>query len=98
MFLLIKKAKEKEISCKKESFKKHGKTVEYFSGVEQYFTNINEYAKNKRAIKIISNSDSCIFFRHDDLLQFAYAICTSIIVFFFSYAMKWMKFYPICFY
>jgi Mor family transcriptional regulator len=29
--------KEKEISCKKESFKKHGKTVEYFSGVEQYF-------------------------------------------------------------
>jgi hypothetical protein len=38
---------EKEISCKKESFKKHGKTVEYFSGVEQYFTNINEYAKNK---------------------------------------------------
>jgi hypothetical protein len=32
MFLLIKKAKEKEISCKKESFKKHGKTVEYFSG------------------------------------------------------------------
>ena len=47
MFLLIKKAKEKEISCKKESFKKHGKTVEYFSGVEQYFTNINEYAKNK---------------------------------------------------
>jgi hypothetical protein len=36
MFLLIKKAKEKEISCKKENFKKHGKTVEYFSGVEQY--------------------------------------------------------------
>ncbi|SSC08828.1 haloacid dehalogenase-like hydrolase [bacterium endosymbiont of Bathymodiolus sp. 5 South] len=47
MFLLIKKAKEKEMSCKKENFKKHGKTVEYFSGVEQYFTNINEYAKNK---------------------------------------------------
>jgi hypothetical protein len=44
MFLLIKKAKEKEISCKKENFKKHGKTVEYFSGVEQYFTNINAYA------------------------------------------------------
>jgi hypothetical protein len=40
MFLLIKKAKEKEISCKKESFKKHGKTVEYFSGVEQYFSYI----------------------------------------------------------
>jgi hypothetical protein len=36
-----KKIKEKEISCKKENFKKHGKTVEYFSGVEQYFTNIN---------------------------------------------------------
>jgi hypothetical protein len=28
MFLLIKKAKEKEISCRKENFKKHGKTVE----------------------------------------------------------------------
>jgi hypothetical protein len=42
MFLLIKKAKEKEISCKKENFKKHGKTVEYFSGVEQYFTNITK--------------------------------------------------------
>jgi hypothetical protein len=27
MFLLIKKAKEKEISCRKENFKKHGKTI-----------------------------------------------------------------------
>jgi DNA polymerase/3'-5' exonuclease PolX len=39
--------KEKEISCKKENFKKHGKTVQYFSGVERYFKNINAYAKNK---------------------------------------------------
>jgi hypothetical protein len=69
MFLLIKKAKEKEISCRKENFKKHG-----------------DITLGKRAIKIISNSDSCIFFRHDDLLQFAYAICTSIIVFFFRNA------------
>ena len=47
MFLLIKKAKEKEISCRKENFKKHGKTVEYFSGVEQYFKNINAYARTQ---------------------------------------------------
>ncbi len=48
MFLMIKKAKEKKISCKKDEIKKHGKTVKYFKGVEDFFARINEYANSKR--------------------------------------------------
>lgn len=47
MYLLIKKAKEKNISCHKDNIKKHGESVQYFEGVEQYFDRINKYAENK---------------------------------------------------
>jgi hypothetical protein len=47
MYLLIKKAKEKKVSCKKEEIKTHGGSVQYFSGVEDYFARINKHAKDK---------------------------------------------------
>lgn len=49
MYLMIKKAREspKKVSINKNSIKKHGKTVQYFSGVEEYFDRINQYAKEK---------------------------------------------------
>ncbi|CAB5494102.1 haloacid dehalogenase-like hydrolase [Bathymodiolus thermophilus thioautotrophic gill symbiont] len=47
MYLLIEKAKEKKVSCKKEKIKEHGQSVKYFEGVEQYFARINQYAKDK---------------------------------------------------
>lgn len=48
MYLLIKKAKEKAISCKKEDIKKHGESVKYFNGIEEYFDRINTYAIAKQ--------------------------------------------------
>jgi hypothetical protein len=47
MYLLIEKANEKKVSCKKKKIKEHGKSVQYFEGVEQYFARINQYAKEK---------------------------------------------------
>ncbi len=47
MFLLIKKAKEKSMKCKRKDFEKHGCSVEYFKGVEDYFKIINTYAGDK---------------------------------------------------
>lgn len=47
MYLLIKKAKENGVSCKKEEIEKHGKSVKYFTGVEEYFNRVNGYAKGK---------------------------------------------------
>ena len=48
MYLLIKKAKENSVSCKKDKIKQHGKIVKYFKGVEEFFDRINKYAKNKQ--------------------------------------------------
>ena len=48
MYLLIKKAKENGVSCKREEIKKHGASVEYFTGVEEYFKIINNYAKEEK--------------------------------------------------
>ena len=48
MYLMLKKAKENDnVSINENSIKKHGKTVQYFSGVEEYFDRINQYAKEK---------------------------------------------------
>lgn len=47
MFLMLKKAKEKNIPITKNAFIEHGKDLELFAGVEDYFSKINEYAKKK---------------------------------------------------
>lgn len=51
MYLLITKARAKEVKFNKASFIEHGKTVRYFDGVEEYFDRINKYARDKN-IKI----------------------------------------------
>lgn len=45
MYLMIKKAKEKDISITKSAFTSYGKNIELFNGVIDFFDNINEYAK-----------------------------------------------------
>lgn len=47
MYLLIELAKTKKVSCKKEDIKKHGESVKYFEGVEEYFARIDDYARQK---------------------------------------------------
>ncbi len=47
MFLMLKKAKEQGISVKKEDFRNYSKNVKLFSGVENWFSRITNYAKNK---------------------------------------------------
>jgi len=47
MYLMLKKAREKNISLKRDSFKEFGKSVELFQGVETWFDRINNYGKTK---------------------------------------------------
>jgi len=47
MYLMLKKAREKNISLKRDSFKEFGKSVELFLGVETWFDRINSYGKTK---------------------------------------------------
>lgn len=47
MQLMLEKAKEANVSIKKESFINYGKSIEFFEGVETYFDRINKYAKSK---------------------------------------------------
>ncbi|HXK50059.1 MAG TPA: HAD family hydrolase [Clostridiales bacterium] len=47
MYLLITKAKSKEIKFDKKSLKDHGKNVQYFNEVVNYFNRINQYANSK---------------------------------------------------
>jgi len=47
MYLIVKLAKDKNINISKKALKEHGKTAQYFEGVEQYFKKINKYAKSK---------------------------------------------------
>ena len=51
MFLMLKKAREKEIEITKRAFTEHGKDMPMFPGVEEYFDKINAYAHSK-GIKI----------------------------------------------
>lgn len=46
MKLILVKAKEKDMSLSRKSFNDLGKAIELFSGVEDWFDRINEYAKN----------------------------------------------------
>ena len=47
MFLMLEKAKQKNISIKKEDFFQYGKQISFYKGVEQYFERINQYAAEK---------------------------------------------------
>ena len=51
MFLMLKKAKEKNIPITKKAFTEHGKDMQLFPGVEDFFDKINNYALSK-GIKI----------------------------------------------
>lgn len=49
MYLLIQKAKQNgKIKFTRDDLNKHGKSVQYFEGIEDYFKRINEYAKSKK--------------------------------------------------
>jgi len=45
MYLMLKKAKNKDIAITRENFVKLGKGIEYYPGVEQWFDRINQYGK-----------------------------------------------------
>lgn len=47
MFLMLQKAKEKNIAIKKEDFQKYGAQIDFYNGVESYFERINRYAENQ---------------------------------------------------
>lgn len=47
MHLMLKKANEKNQQITKQAFRDHGKDIEFFAGVEEYFDKINGYAKTK---------------------------------------------------
>ena len=46
MYLMVKKAKDKNLSINKEEFFKQGEIIKYFKGVTTWFKRINEYGKN----------------------------------------------------
>lgn len=50
MKLMLDEAKARNISLKKESFKSFGKEVEFFKGVKEWFSYINEYGKSKSLV------------------------------------------------
>ena len=43
----VKRAKEKDIQITKKAFIDHGKGMPLFTGVEEYFKKINDYARSK---------------------------------------------------
>jgi len=47
MWLMLQKAQAENISLKRESFKKFGKKVELFKGVNEWFKLINKYGHEK---------------------------------------------------
>jgi phosphoserine phosphatase len=47
MFLMLEKAKQKNISIKKEDFFQYGTQISFYQGVEEYFERINFYAAQK---------------------------------------------------
>lgn len=46
MYLMLKKAEERNVSVTKESFVKYGENIALYPGVEGWFSRLNEYAKN----------------------------------------------------
>ena len=47
MFLMLEKAKQKNISIKKEDFFQYGKQITFYEGVERFFERINRYAEEQ---------------------------------------------------
>jgi len=47
MFLMLEKAKQKNISIRREDFFHYGSQISFYQGVEQYFERINRYAAQK---------------------------------------------------
>jgi len=47
MYLMLEKAKQKNIPVKKEDFFQYGTQISFYPGVVQYFERINQYAANK---------------------------------------------------
>lgn len=50
MFLMLKKARENDIPITRREFMEHGKGIELFPGLPEYFDKINAYAKSKGLI------------------------------------------------
>ena len=50
LFLTLKKAQEKDISVHRTTFNSYGSKITYFPGVEDWFKNVNSYAKSKGII------------------------------------------------
>ena len=48
MFTMVDKAKEKKVRVTAKMFKKLGKTVQFFPGVETWFERINKFAKKEK--------------------------------------------------
>lgn len=47
MYLLIKKAKENNLNLTRDLFRKQAENIEYYPGVEEYFSRINNFAQGK---------------------------------------------------
>ena len=47
MYLIVTKAYGAGAKITREELSKHGKTVKYFNGVEEFFERINDYAAQK---------------------------------------------------
>lgn len=47
MYLTLKKSREKSHPIRRDSFQKHGKKIKLFKGLDNFFKNINNYAKTK---------------------------------------------------
>lgn len=50
MYLMLQKAKSRQVSVRRDSFRSFGKSVELFPGVESWFSRINEYGKKRGII------------------------------------------------
>ena len=50
MYMMLKKAREKDIPVRREDFVKLGKKIEYFPGVEEWFERIREFGKKQGVI------------------------------------------------
>lgn len=49
MQLMLEKGHEKKVKISKSAFREHGKKIQFFKGVEEFFDMINAYAKSKGA-------------------------------------------------
>jgi hypothetical protein len=47
MFLMLQKANHAEVQITKKSFKKHGKSIEFFDGVKDWFPRLDNYARDR---------------------------------------------------